>query len=94
MHYYLEPVFDGRKSFYKKARVEVAGDGSQHLISYATEVAWIHQNLLGNPIAEVYGIYSATTLRHIKEFLKQNGFRADNQAQIVADYCYTREARA
>jgi hypothetical protein len=27
-----------------------------------------------------------TTLRHIKEFLKQNGFRADNSKQIMADY--------
>ena len=36
--------------------------------------------------AEVYGTYSATTLRHIKEFLKQNGFKADSKSQIEKDY--------
>jgi hypothetical protein len=38
------------------------------------------------PIAEVFGTYSQTTLRHIKEFLLQHGFRADNSKQIMADY--------
>lgn len=36
--------------------------------------------------AEVYGTYSQTTLRHIKEFLSQNGFVANNSKQIMADY--------
>lgn len=51
------------------------------LTSYSTEVATI-----ANGVARVRGTYSQTTLRHIKEFLKQNGFRADNSKQIMADY--------
>lgn len=51
------------------------------LISYNTEVATIAEG-----IARVRGTYSQTTLRHIKEFLLQNGFKAENSKQIMADY--------
>lgn len=51
------------------------------LTSYSTEVATIANN-----VARVRGTYSQTTLRHIKEFLKQNGFRADTAKQIMKDY--------
>lgn len=51
------------------------------LISYSTEVATI-----ANGVARVRGTYSNTTLRHIKEFLKQEGFKAENSKQIMADY--------
>ena len=36
--------------------------------------------------ATVNGTYSQTTLRHIKEFLKQEGFKAETQRQILNDY--------
>lgn len=32
------------------------------------------------------GEYSRTTMRHIKEFLKQNGFKVDNTKQVLRDY--------
>lgn len=51
------------------------------LVSYTTEVATI-----AGGKARVRGVYSNTTLRHIKEFLKQNGFKAENSKQIMADY--------
>lgn len=51
------------------------------LVSYVTEVATIASGK-----ARVRGTYSNTTLRHIKEFLKQNGFKAENSKQIMADY--------
>jgi hypothetical protein len=51
------------------------------LVSYVTEVATIADDK-----ARVRGVYSNTTLRHIKEFLKQNGFKAENSKQIMADY--------
>lgn len=51
------------------------------LVSYVTEVATI-----AGDKARVRGTYSNTTLRHIKEFLLQNGFKADNSKQILADY--------
>lgn len=73
--------YDSRQSFYGKAKVRIEDCGIKTLISYTTEVARIIKGK-----AVVYNTYSATTLRHIKEFLKQNGFRADTQNQILEDY--------
>jgi hypothetical protein len=88
----LMPKWDARKSFYGKARVR-NNDGDLELISYSTRVAVIYNTKtdsngewLNEPSASVYGSYSATTLRHIKEFLLQNGFKAENKKQILADY--------
>lgn len=78
--YELNTVYDSRKSFYGKARVEET-ETAQHLISYSTRVATIEDGK-----ATVYGTYSPTTLRHIKEFLKQNRFPADTKAQIEELY--------
>lgn len=78
----LETRYDSKQSFYGKARVEQDDEDSAiRLISYSTNVASIYGDR-----AEVYGTYSQTTLRHIKEFLQQNGFKADNAKQIMADY--------
>lgn len=79
--YDLRTEWDSRKSFYGKAWVR-NNDGVLELISYTTRVACIY----ADKTARVYGTYSNTTLRHIKEFLKQNGFKADNSKQIMADY--------
>lgn len=79
--YDLIPEYDSRASFYGKARVSVNEHGDRILISYTTKVAAIADGK-----AKVYGTYSVTTLRHIKEFLLQNGFKADNSKQIMADY--------
>lgn len=80
--YDLSPQFDSRQSFYGKAKVNTGDKNDQNkLYSYDTLVAEIKD---GKPI--VYGVFSQTTLRHIKDFLKQNGFKADNAKQILADY--------
>ena len=76
----LEPKFDRHKSFYGKATVKAEGD-KKHLTSYTTRAATVMSSR-----AIVYGTYSNTTLRHIKEFLLQNGFKADTKKQIVKDY--------
>jgi len=76
----LQAIYDGRQSFYGKAVVEWVGD-RQKLYSYGTFVALIEGNN-----AEVFGTYSQTTLRHIKEFLIQNGFKAESKKQIETDY--------
>lgn len=83
--YELQPIFDNRKSFYGKARVEERHNRS-NLISYTTVVACIINKPGGLHEAEVYGTYSQTTLRHVKEFLTQHHFQADNNKQIMADY--------
>lgn len=94
----LHPEFDSRQSFYGKARVIIKPDGTQVLYSYGTPVCRIkdgkatllHKGYLG-------WSSSQTTLRHVKEFLKQNGFEvgsindlrknyAQEQADISEDY--------
>ena len=76
----LETIYDSRNSFYGKAKVEL--NGSQIILySYGTLVAFIE-----NGIAYITGDYTQTTLRHIKEFLLQNGFVAINKKQIMDDY--------
>ena len=87
-YYELSPRYDSRKSFYGKAHVDTGdNDDKNKLWSYDTLVAEMKD---GKPV--VYGTYSATTLRHIKDWLKQNGFRADNAIQIMADYGVKEEA--
>jgi len=83
--YELSTQYDSRASFYGKAQVIEDDEGDLTLQSYSTKVAKLSTNKCPN-FCEVYGTYSQTTLRHIKEFLKQNGFRADNSKQIMADY--------
>ena len=77
----LYPVNDSRKSFYGKAKTAYDESGTLKLYSYDTLVAKIENE---KPV--VIGTYSATTLRHIKEFLIQSGFKADSKKQIEKDY--------
>lgn len=76
----LDTIYDTRASFYGKARVEKT-ENELRLISYSTHVATIKDGR-----AYVKGTYSPTTLRHIKEFLKQHHLRADTAKQILKDY--------
>ncbi len=85
MEHELEAINDSRASFYGKAVVRTEGDKTI-LRSYSTDVAYIE-----NGKAVVNGSYSQTTLRHINEFLKQNGFTADSWKQIEKDYSLTAE---
>ena len=77
---YLEPKYDNRKSFYKKAKIRTIKGGFV-LISYVTEVAKII-----NGKAIVYSLFSNTTTRHIKEFLHQNSFEVGTSKQIMEKY--------
>ena len=78
----LEAIYDRRKSFYKKAFIVRENDGTIKLISYWTEVATIKNNKL-----HINGFYSATTLRHIKEFVEQMGFKNGSKAELEKMYC-------
>lgn len=80
--YILEPQYDTRTSFYNKARVKIDTENNiKTLFSYETKVSYIK-----NGIAIVLGSFSTTTTRHIKEFLKQNGFKVESTKQILNDY--------
>lgn len=83
--YELYPRYDSRQSFYRKAFVSELENGAKILYSYGTPVVVIkgdEVNLLTHWSA------SQTTLRHVKEFLKQNGFTATSYKQIDSDYPY------
>ena len=78
----LCPYYDSAKSFYGKAKViEIGND--VFLVSYNTIVAFYNRE---TKIAQVVGTFSPTTLRHIKEFLRQSGFKAETKKQIMKDY--------
>jgi len=76
----MMPRFDSRKSFYGKAKIKFV-NGKQVLQSYQTDVAEISDGK-----ATIKGLYSPTTTRHIKEFLRQRGFKAETSKQIWKDY--------
>lgn len=64
-HFALNPVYDSRKSFYGKANVEQV-ENMLDLYSYTTRVVRFDSK---NYRAEFTGAWSATTTRHIREFL-------------------------
>lgn len=74
---YLEPIYDTRQSFYKKAHTEFTKndfESTKDLYSYGTLVARILCNYDEKiTIYKYFGKYSQTTTRHQKEFFKQNG---------------------
>ena len=76
-HYFLETEYDTRKSFYKKAKVEIIEDNicyNELLYSYGTLVAIYSEDKIKNITQYTYcGKYSQTTTRHQKEFFKQKG---------------------
>lgn len=76
----LTPCIDSRASFYGKAFI-LREDDKIMLRSYNTIVACIE-----NDEAKVLGHYSATTSRHVRDFLYQHGFKAENTKQILKDY--------
>ena len=81
--YNLVPIHDRARSFYGKAQVTYTKNGLL-LASYKTPVC-----IICDP-EHVYlsdkWDYSPTTLRHVKEFLRQNGYKAENKKQIKESY--------
>lgn len=77
----LRPRFESVNSFYKKATMSDTENGIE-LRSYDTPVAWVNEGVARVNTSHL----SATTLRHVKEFLKQKGFKALNKKQIIKDY--------
>lgn len=83
----LTPEFDSRKSFYGKAKIFHSDTNvyTKYLYSYGTLVAMVDTEDYEVELYQ-YWDYSATTLRHVREFLKQNGFTADSKAQMAREY--------
>lgn len=85
----LEPRYDSRKSFYGKARVEddYPEKGSKVLYSYNTPVVGIREGkvtLLRN--GYLGWSSSSTTLRHVKDFLQQEGFEIGSYKELANMY--------
>ena len=79
----LTPKFDSRKSFYGKAKISFEGD-RRLLLSYGTPVAFIEPD---RPPVMLDGWDSTqTTLRHAREFFKQNDLKAESLEQMRRDY--------
>ena len=83
MLFELTPKFDSRKSFYGKANISFEGD-RRLLLSYGTPVAFIEPDRL--PVLLDGWDSTQTTLRHVKEFLKQNDLKAESLEQMRRDY--------
>lgn len=66
--YELIPT-NGRKSFYGKAVVEVAQDGTETLYSYNTPII---KRLISGELVKLWDGWSATTGRHIAAFCGLN----------------------
>ena len=81
MIYELKVIYGRQKSFYNKANVLI-DDSIKTLISYNTKICKIQDK---QPKILVDDL-SNTTLKHLKEFLLQEGFKADNKRQILNDY--------
>ena len=80
----LVPVHDSRKSFYGKARV-IETKHTSTLESYFTPVLKFDRGTRKITLLPELDS-SQTTLRHVKEFLKQLGYKADTLNQIRKDY--------
>lgn len=68
----LEAIYDGRKSFYGKARVIEFSDGSIFLVSYDALMCKIEEGELVYTYAG-RDSWSCTTGRHLVEFSRQYG---------------------
>lgn len=65
----LKPKFDGKKSFYNKARLQIESDEIT-LISYNTPIIKLNKNNI--MFLAQYEHLSSTTMRHLREFLRQS----------------------
>jgi len=78
----LVPIYSKQKNFHGKAYIIEIGNET-NLYSYDFLVARV---IKYKNVAEVYSLESDSTLRHVKEFLKQAGYPATNKKQIKKDY--------
>ena len=76
----LRPIYSNVKSFYGKAKI-IREKGTIKLQSYNTIIAEIKNEKL-----HINGFYSATSTRHLKEFIQQMGFTTKKKKQLEKMY--------
>lgn len=67
----LKPIYSRNRSFYGKANVVTHADGTVTLFSYTTAVCEIDPT---GAFHRTWGGYSATTMKHVNDFMIQRGF--------------------
>lgn len=77
----LSAIYDSRASFYGKAKVST-GNGVTELQSYTTRVARLENGEL-NILPDAQAWWTATTGRHINDFVQQLGGDKMTKAQII-----------
>lgn len=82
--YELTPAHSGQKSFGGRAYV-VCTPESDTLISYCTPI--IRYDAANKSMTKLWNDWSATTSKHIHEFLAQHGLPAPGKAQWLALPC-------
>lgn len=83
---YLEPKFENVKSYYKKAVIQkifYGNDYSYKLISYDTVVCKVSFDDKMNKNVYIYNLESSTTMRHVKEFLRQLGYPKMTKQELI-----------
>ena len=76
----LQPIYSNVKSFYGKAKI-IRENGTIKLQSYNTIIAEIKNGKL-----HINGFYSATSRKHLREFMQQMGFRTGTKKQLEKMY--------
>ena len=69
--YELLPIYDSKKSFYHKAIIEEENENIKLYIYNTLVCTLLHDNIILNNNVDQSLLFSNTTVRHIKEFLKQ-----------------------
>ena len=86
--YDLAPAFDPCKSHFGEARVTINPADSAELRSYGAHVVTIDIRDPYDKRVTLHHDWDRTeiTQRHVKEFLRQQGFNSHNTTQIRRDY--------
>lgn len=95
----LKPIYENVKSYYKKAYIlETYAESIElttlKLYSYKTHVATIQTRCNDYTMQKEFNVYvthnpnhlTQTTLRHINEFLQQNGFTKQSKKNLLSMY--------
>lgn len=83
----LAPLYSPQKSFGGKARVRFFDKGYRVLVSYTTEICCFNPTTGHLEMLCLESDLTPTTMKHLREFLAQSGFRElskDSKDAIVA----------
>ena len=84
--YELTPIFENKKSYYQKAFVYQDNYGGSTLQSYNTKIVHVSKD---KEITLLSDWLSNTTLRHVREFLRQHELEEVaqlNAEQLIENY--------